>query len=67
MRDEGAGDELKTTMEGVDEVSGFFCWVRSEFRRDRERASDVGGGDFNRGETGQWGVLSPELVPDMDF
>lgn len=35
------------------------CWERSELRRERLLA---GGGDLRRGETGQWGVLSPELV-----
>jgi hypothetical protein len=53
MRDTGAGDELWTTMAGVDETSGFLSWVRSEFRRDRERVSELGGGDFKRGERGQ--------------
>jgi hypothetical protein len=53
-------------MEGVKGESGFLDWVRSEFRRDRERVS-VGGGDFKRGEMGQWGVLSPELDPDDPF
>lgn len=67
MRDAGAGDELWTTMAGVDEDSCFLGWVRSEFRRDRERVSEVGGGDFNRGEMGQWGVVSPELDPDDAF
>ena len=38
--------------------------MRSEFWRERERASDEGGGDFNLGEMGQWGVLSPELDPE---
>jgi hypothetical protein len=27
----------------------------------------AGGGDFRRGETGQWGVVSPEFVPDAGF
>jgi hypothetical protein len=67
LRDVGAGDELWTTMAGVDEISGFLSWVRSEFRRDRERVSELGGGDFSRGVVGQWGVLSPELVPDVDL
>jgi hypothetical protein len=26
---------------------------------------EVGGGDFKRGDTGQWGVLSPEFVPGI--
>jgi len=30
-RDAGAGDELCTTIAGVEEVSGFLGWVRSEF------------------------------------
>lgn len=67
MRDSGAGDELWTTMEGVDADSGFLWWLRSEFRRERERASGAGGGDFNRGETGQWGVVSPELGAGVLF
>lgn len=42
------------------------CWrLRSEFWRDRERASVEGGGDFNLGEMGQWGVLSPELEVEV--
>lgn len=53
MRDVGAGDELWTTIEGVDGDSGFLFWVRREFLRERERASPAGGGDFNRGDTGQ--------------
>lgn len=66
MRDDGAGEELCTTMDGVGVTSGFFCCERREFRRDRERAS-VGGGDFKRGEMGQWGVVSPELDPEAIF
>lgn len=67
MRETGAGDELWTVIEGVDEPP-FVIWVRSEFRRERERVlSAEGGGDFIRGDTGQWGVLSPELVPEVDF
>lgn len=27
----------------------------------------VGGGDLRRGDTGQWGVVSPEFVPDAGF
>ena len=53
IRDTGAGEELWTTMEGVEEASTFFAWVRRELRRDRERASGFGGGDFKRGEMGQ--------------
>lgn len=52
-------------MAGVDAGSVFLGWLRSEFFRERERASGAGGGDFNRGETGQWGVLSPELEPEV--
>jgi len=37
---------------GVGVGSGFFCWDRSEFLRERERAS-TGGGDLNRGDTGK--------------
>lgn len=33
--------------------------------RDRERSA--GGGDLSRGETGQCGVLSPELDPEVDL
>lgn len=64
--DAGAGDELWTTMAGVDAVSGRLDKARREFRRERERVS-VGGGDFKRGETGQWGVLSPELEAEAVF
>lgn len=67
MRETGAGEELWTTMAGVDCDSGFLIWLRMELAREREpeRASDVGGGgDRRRGEMGQWGVLSPELGPD---
>lgn len=53
IRDTGAGEELWTTMDGVEEASTFFACVRREFRRDRERASGFGGGDFKRGEMGQ--------------
>jgi hypothetical protein len=66
-RDVGTGDELCTIMDGVGPDSDFLVWVRSEFRRERERVSEVGGGDFKRGETGQWGVVSPELVPELPF
>lgn len=66
MRVDGAGDELWTTMAGVEveATSGLLCWLRSEFRLERERVSWVGGGDLRRGETGQWGAGSPEAVPD---
>lgn len=69
MRDAGAGDELWTTIAGVGEgeESGFFAVARREFRRERERVSELGGGDFNRGDMGQWGVESPELVPEFDL
>lgn len=74
-REAGAGDELCTTMAGVlgvEDDSGFLPCVRMEsrreLRRDRERVSGFGGGLFRRGETGQWGVLSPEvLFPDADL
>lgn len=61
-RDSEAGDELCTTIEGVDCVSGFLICARSEFLRERERPSSPGGGDLRRGETGQWWAVSPELV-----
>jgi hypothetical protein len=63
IRDGGIGDELCTTMDGVEKVSCFFCCcgVRSVFVVERERASFAGGGDLKRGEMGQWGVVSPEL------
>jgi hypothetical protein len=69
MRDAEAGDELWTTMDGVDALGLllFFVWARSELRRDRERDSCSGGGDFNLGEMGQCGVVSPEFVPDEAF
>lgn len=67
MREVDAGEELWTTMAGVDVASGFLCWARSEFPRERERVSEGGGGDFKRGEMGQWGVVSPEFVPDAGF
>jgi hypothetical protein len=53
MRDGGPGDELCTTIAGVEADSGFLSWVRNEFLRERERVSVAGGGDFNRGEMGQ--------------
>jgi hypothetical protein len=64
----GEGDECWTTIEGVDAISGFLAWVRRELRREREweRASG-GGGDLMHGETGQWGVLSPESTAEGDF
>jgi hypothetical protein len=64
----GEGEECWTTIEGVDATSGFLACVRNELRREREceRASG-GGGDLMRGETGQWGVLSPEIMADGDF
>jgi hypothetical protein len=61
MRDTELGDELCTTMAGVEATSDFLSWARSEFLRERERASCAGGGDLSRGEMGQWGVVSPEL------
>lgn len=66
--DAGEGDECWTTIEGVDATSGFLACVRNELRREREceRASG-GGGDLMRGETGQWGVLSPETMAEGDF
>jgi hypothetical protein len=67
MREAGAGDELWTTMAGVEPDSVFLIWLRRELRRERERASALGGGDFNRGEMGQWGVESPEPFPEVDF
>jgi hypothetical protein len=66
MREAGDGDELCTTIAGVDCASGFLIWLRRELAREREpeRPSDPGGGgDLSRGEMGQWGVLSPELEP----
>ncbi len=56
-----AGDELWTTMEGVERASGFLICERSEFVRERERPSSPGDGDLRRGERGQWGVVSPEF------
>jgi hypothetical protein len=53
MRDAGTGEELWTTMAGVDAEPSFFACERRELRRDRERLSACGGGDFNRGDTGQ--------------
>jgi hypothetical protein len=70
MREAGAGDELCTTMAGIDCASGFLIWLRRELAREREpeRPSEPGGGgDLRRGEMGQWGVLSPELGPDVAF
>jgi hypothetical protein len=55
-----AGDELWTMMAGVDCVSGFLTWERSEFLRECENLSSVGGGDLSRGEMGQWWVVSAE-------
>jgi hypothetical protein len=54
----------------VDCTSGFLIWLRKELAREREpeRPSDPGGGgDLRRGEMGQWGVLSPELEPEVGF
>jgi len=48
-----AGEELWTTMAGVDCVSGFLICDRSEFVRERGRPSSPGGGDLRRGEMGQ--------------
>lgn len=53
MRDVGTGEELWTTMAGVDGEPSFFACERRELRRERERLSAFGGGDFNRGDTGQ--------------
>lgn len=64
----GDGEECCTTIEGVEATSGFFACVRSELRREREWArASGGGGDLMRGETGQWGVLSPETTAEGDF
>jgi hypothetical protein len=52
-RESGAGDELWTKMDGVVAGSAFLAWERREFRRERERVSETGGGDFKRGEMGQ--------------
>jgi hypothetical protein len=68
MRDAGAGEELWTTIAGVDCDSGLRIWLRSELAREREpeRLSEPGGGgDLRRGEMGQWSALSPELDPDV--
>ena len=55
-------------IEGVEEVCVvFLAWVRSELRRECDRPSVSGGGDLSLGEMGQWGVESPELVPDAVF
>jgi len=70
MRETDAGDELWTTMAGLDWASCFLSWVRRELAREREPerpSAPVGGGDLRRGEMGQWGVLSPELGPDDGF
>lgn len=67
MRDTEAGDELWTTIAGVDCASGFLIWLRIEFARERELERPSGGGDRRRGEMGQRGVLSPELGPEFDF
>jgi hypothetical protein len=54
MRVAGPGDELWTTIAGVDCVSGFLNWLRMELAREREsERPSVGGGDFRRGEMGQ--------------
>jgi hypothetical protein len=66
-RESGAGEELWTTIEGVDWASGFLICERREFVRERERPSSLGGGDLSRGEMGQWGVVSPELGLDVGF
>jgi len=68
MRETDAGDELCTTMAGVDWASGFLIWLRSELAREREPdrpSAPGGGGDRRRGEMGQWGVVSPDLCPDV--
>jgi hypothetical protein len=67
IRELGTGDELWTTIDGVDADSGLFACERMELRREREWFSEVGGGDFNRGDTGQWGVESPELEVEAGF
>jgi hypothetical protein len=70
IREAGCGDELWTTIAGVDCTSGFLIWLRSELAREREpeRPSEPGGGgERRRGEMGQWGVLSPELVAEEGF
>jgi hypothetical protein len=70
IREAGCGDELCTTIAGVDCTSGFLIWLRSELAREREpeRPSEPGGGgERRRGEMGQWGVLSPELVAEEGF
>lgn len=66
-RESEAGEELWTTIEGVDWPSGFRICARREFARERERPSSPGGGDLSRGEMGQWGVVSPELDLDVGF
>jgi hypothetical protein len=66
-RESGAGEELWTTIEGVDWASGFLICERREFARERERPSSPGGGDRSRGEMGQWGVVSPKLGLDVGF
>jgi len=48
-----AGEELWTTMAGVDWASDFLICERSEFVRERGRPSSAGGGDLSRGEMGQ--------------
>lgn len=67
MRDTDAGEELWTTIAGVDCASGFLIWFRIEFARERELERPSGGGDRRRGEMGQRGVLSPELGPELGF
>jgi hypothetical protein len=70
MREAGAGDELWTTIAGVEWASGFLIWLRSEFAREREPerpSGPDGGGERRRGEMGQRGVESPELEPDAVF
>lgn len=62
-----AGEELWTTMAGVDWASGFLIWERSELARERERPSSLGGGDRRRGEMGQWGVESPAAEAEVDL
>ena len=52
-------------MAGVDWVSGFLICERREFVR--ERLPSPGGGDLRRGETGQWGDVSPEWKPVDDL
>lgn len=68
MRDDEAGDELWTIMEGADGFdSGFLGCERRELPRERDRESNEGGGDLSLGEIGQCDVFSPDVVPDAGF